>query len=118
MLKAETLYNNKEFYKAESIIEKYPIYFNNETYNNMEEAKAAYDEDLAAAGSKPMEEYFFGDKAKEANITNKEVALEAFSSRIELSDDEVPVARVRCEAYYIFVGVRLRNVEFPPHARV
>ena len=53
-------------------------YFNNEDYSTMEEAKAAYDADLAAAGSKPVEEDFFGDKAKEANITDKEVALEAF----------------------------------------
>ena len=53
-------------------------YFNNETYNTMEESKAAYDAALAAAGSKPVEEDFFGDKAKEANITDKEVALEAF----------------------------------------
>lgn len=53
-------------------------YFNYDVYNNMEEAKAAYDAALAAAGSKPMEEDFFGDKAKEANITDKEVALEAF----------------------------------------
>ena len=53
-------------------------YFNNEDYSTMEEAKAAYDAALAAAGSKPVEEDFFGDKAKEANITDKEVALEAF----------------------------------------
>ena len=53
-------------------------YFNYDVYNNMEEAKAAYDEALAAAGSKPVEEDFFGDKAKEAKITDKESALEAF----------------------------------------
>lgn len=39
MLKAETLYNNKEFYKAESIIEKYPIYFNNKTYRKIKATK-------------------------------------------------------------------------------
>lgn len=39
MLKVETLYNNKEFYKAESIIEKYPIYFNNKTYRKIKATK-------------------------------------------------------------------------------
>ena len=39
MLKAEILYNNKEFYKAESIIKKYPIHFNNETYRKIESTK-------------------------------------------------------------------------------
>ena len=39
MLRAETLYNNKEFYEAESIIEKYPIYFNNETYKKIKATK-------------------------------------------------------------------------------
>ena len=39
MLKAETLYNNKEFYKDESIIEKYPIYFNNKTYRKIKATK-------------------------------------------------------------------------------
>lgn len=39
MLKAEKYYNNKEFYKAESIIEKYPIYFNNKTYRKIKATK-------------------------------------------------------------------------------
>ena len=44
----------------------------------MENAKAAYDEVLEAAGPKPKEEDFFGDKAKEANITDRESALKAY----------------------------------------
>ena len=53
-------------------------YFNNEDYASMENAKAAYDEVLEAAGPKPKEEDFFGDKAKEANITDRESALKAY----------------------------------------
>ena len=53
-------------------------YFNNEDYASMEDAKAAYDEDLEAAGPKPKEEDFFGDKAIEANITDRESALKAY----------------------------------------
>lgn len=65
-------------------------YFNNEVYATMEEAKAAYDAALAAAGSKPVEEDFFGDKAKEANITDKEVALEAFKEAANSYEAENP----------------------------
>ena len=65
-------------------------YFNNETYNNMEEAKAAYNAALAAAGSKPMEEDFFGDKAKEANITDKEAALKVFEEDTASYTEESP----------------------------
>lgn len=54
-------------------------YFNYDVYYNMEEAKAAYEQAVANHEvAKPVEGDFFGDKAKEANITDKEVALEAF----------------------------------------
>lgn len=65
-------------------------YFNNEDYSTMEEAKAAYDAALVAAGSKPVEEDFFGDKAKEANITDKDVALEAFEEAVNSYEAENP----------------------------
>lgn len=66
-------------------------YFNNEAYNNMEEAKAAYEQAVANHEvAKPMEEDFFGDKAKEANITDKEVALEAFEEATNSYESENP----------------------------
>ena len=39
MLKAETLYNSKDYYEAEKIIEKYPIHFNNTTYRRIKATK-------------------------------------------------------------------------------
>lgn len=66
-------------------------YFNNEDYSTMEEAKAAYEQAVANHEvAKPMEEDFFGDKAKEANITDKEVALEAFEEATNSYASENP----------------------------